>query len=337
MPPFYEYGLTPDTPEELAEIRRGQVSFESYSGGDWLREHGPYPQARYQVPPDISWSSFHPELLRRKAYFDTLRNAGWCLWWWELARAFKLPMQQVLQANQLQFTTCAGFVAAVAWMRKVIYQKLTAPVAWEWINPMPMWAITKGYNIAGGQSMAAVKLGAARYGNYAVTDPGIGEYPGTVNRAVYEKAAPLAQERQLCSCMMPNTLEALQLCLDALEVVAIGNRAACRTARLDGNNILIGVISGAWSHAHAYDAIRYVRGVPYFHWSNEWGGIYKGSKENEPEIGCWHTPDQARQMLEGASCWTTVYAEAKCNLVIGSTPFTAPFVGYPDYVLHTHS
>ena len=337
MPPFQDYGLTPDTPEELAEILRGQVSFESYSGGDWAQEHGPYPQSKYRVPPDITWSSFQPELVRRKAHFDVLRNNGWCLWWWELARAFGLPMQQVLWSNQLQFTTCAGLAAAAAWMRKVIYQMLTDPVGWELINPMPMWAITKGYSIVGGQSMAAVKLGAARYGNYAVTDPGIGEYPGTVNRDVYEKAAPLAQDRQLCSCMIPNTLEALQLCLDALEVVAIGNRTACRNARLDGNGILIGVISGTWYHAHVYDAIRYVRGVPYFHWSNVWGPIYKGSKENDPEIGCWHTPDQARQMLAGASCWSTVYAEAKSKLVIGATPFTAPFVGYPDYILHTHS
>ena len=129
----------------------------------------------------------------------------------------------------------------------------------------------------------------------------------------------------------------LQLCLDALEVVPIGNKIACRTARLDDNGILVGVISGTWRHAHVYDAIRYVHGVPYFHWSNEWGGIYKNSWENEPEIGCCHTPEQASQMLTGASCWTTVYAEAHSELSIGSTPFSAPFVPYPDYVLHTHS
>lgn len=337
MAAFHEDGLTPDTHEELEEIRRGRVSFEHFSGGDWEREHGPYPQSQYAVPPDISWSSFQPELLRRKEYFDTLRNRGWCLWWWVLARAYGLPMDQVLWANQMQYPSCAGVAAGLTWMRKVIYQKLTAPVRWEFLNPMPMWAITKNYSTGGGQSMAAVKLGAARYGNYAVTDPGIGEYPGTVDRERYENAAPYAQQRQLCSCMMPNSLEALQLCLDALEVVAIGNQTACRTARPDGNGILIGVIGGTWRHAHVYDAIRYVRGVPYFHWSNEWGAIYKGSRENEPETGCWHTADQARQMLVGASCWTTVYAEAQSELTIGTTPFCAPFVPYPDYVLHTHS
>jgi hypothetical protein len=59
-----------------------------------------------------------------------------------------------------------------------------------------------------------------------------------------------------------------------------------------------------------YDSIRYVRGEPYFHWSNSWGEIYKGCKENCPAIGCWHTRDQVGQMLKGASCWATVYAEA---------------------------
>ena len=337
MTTCYEFGLTPDTPEELAEIQRGQVAFETYFSGEWEREHGPYPQSKYKTPPDISWSSFEPELRKRKAYFDHLRNSGWCLWWWVLARAYGLPMSQVLWANQGNFPSCAGFAAALAWMRKVLYQKLTAPIRWEKINPMPTWSITKGYSTSGGQSMAAVKLGAARFGNYAVTDPGIGEYPGKVSREIYEKAAGTAQSRQLCSCMMPATVEALQLCLDALEVVAVGNQTACRTARLDANDILIGVISGSWRHAHIYDAIRYVRGVPYFHWSNEWGEIYKGSKENDPETGCWHTPDQARLMLQGASCWTTVYAEAFQELEIGTTPFVAPFVGYPDDIRHKHS
>ena len=70
---------------------------------------------------------------------------------------------------------------------------------------MPMWAITKNYSVSGGQSMAAVKLGVTRYGDYAVTDPGIGEYPGTVSRDLYEKAAPYAQKRQLCNCRIGPT------------------------------------------------------------------------------------------------------------------------------------
>ena len=337
MSQFYEYGLTPDTPEELAEIQRGRVSFESFMSGTWEQEHGPYPQTKYNVPPDISWESFRPELQKRKEHFDRLRNSGMCLWWWEIARARGLPMKQVLQSNQYSDTTCAAFAAAKAYERKVIYQMLTAPIRWEAINPMPMWAIMKGYSTVGGSSMASVKIGAARYGNYAVADPGIGEYPGTVSREAYERAAQYAQKRQLCSCVIPNTVEAVQLCLDALEPVAIGNYTACKSCRLDSNGILIGVIGGKVAHAWNYDAIRYVRGMPYFHFSNSWGDMYKGCKENCPEIGCWHTRDQVIQMLENASCWATVYAEAFNTLGTGAAPFVAEFVPYPDYVLHRHS
>ena len=334
---FNAYGLTPDTPEELAEIQQGQTTFSSFFSGDWESEHGPYPQRKYKVPPDISWESFEPELQKRKAHFDKMRASGWCLWWWEIARALGLPMEQVLQSYQGGNPSCAGFSAAMAYMRKVIYQKLTAPIKWELINPMCMWAITKGYSTSGGQSLAAVKLGAAKYGNYAVTDPGIGPYPGKVSRDVYTKAAAQAQNRQLCSCVIPNTIAALQLCLDACEVVALGNSTACKTARLDSNGILIGVASGTWAHAHNYDAIRYVHGEPYFHWSNSWGNMYKGSKENDPMTGCWHTRDTAAQMIRGASMWCSVYAEAFEELTPGSTQFAIPRIVYPDYIKHTHS
>jgi len=337
MPPFIDYGLTPDTAEELAELRLHQTTFETYFSGDWEQTHGPYPQRKYKVPPDIVWASFEPELRRRKEHFDHLRNQGWCLWWWEIARAYGLPMDQVLWSNQGGDTSCAGLSAAMNWSRKTIYQKLTAPVRWDFLNPMAMWAITKGYSTRGGQSMAAVKLGAARYGNYAASDPGIGLYPGRISRELYEKAAPLAQDRQLCSCTIPNTVEAVRLCLDALEVVSIGNRRAWRTCRLDRNNILIAVPGDSWAHAWNYDAIRYVRSVPYFHASNSWGNIYKGSKERDPEIGCWHTAETVALMLQDASCWCSVYAEAFPELSIGSTVFAPKFVGYPDYVLHQHS
>jgi len=337
MSQFIDNGLTPDTPEELAEIERNQASFESYFCGEWEQIHGPYPQRKYKVPPDITWSSFEPELRKRKEHFDQLRSQGWCLWWWEVACAHSLPMDQVLWSNQGSATSCAGLSAAMTWSRKTIYQKLTAPVRWDFLNPMPMWAITKGYNTRGGQSMAAVKIGAARYGNYAASDPGIGVYPGRISRELYEKAAPIAQDRQLCSCTIPNTVAAVQLCLDALEVVAIGNYAAWRSCRLDGSNILVAVPSGRWSHAWNYDAIRYVRGVPYFHASNSWGNIYKGSREQEPEIGCWHTAETVALMLQGASCWCSVYAETFTDLEIGSTAFAPQFVPYPNHVLHTHS
>ena len=337
MAKFIDYGLTPDTREELEEIRRGQATFEHYFSGDWEQEHGPYPQRKYKVPPDISWASFEPELRRRKEHFDKLRNNGWCLWWWEIARAHGLPMKQVLWSNQANQTSCAGLSAAMAWSRKTIYQRLTAPVKWELLNPMAMWAITKNYSTHGGQSMAAVKLGAAKYGNYAVTDPGIGEYPGRVSRDLYEKAAPQAQQRQLCSCSMPNTVAAVKLALDALEIVAIGNQRAWRICRLDRNNILIAVPAGGWAHAWNYDAIRYVHGVPYYHADNSWGEIYNGSKENEPAIGCWHTEETVAMMLQGASCWCSVYAETFSDLAVGTTAFVPQFVPWPDYVLHQHS
>ena len=334
---FAENGWLPDTPEELAELRRYQVSFDSFSSGDWVREHGLYPQTKYNVPPEISWESFKPELQRRKAHFDDLRNKGWCLWWWEIARAHGLPMNRVLHANQLQYTSCAGYSAAMTYSRKVIYQMLTAPIRWDAINPMPMWAITKNYSTQGGSSMASVRIGGAKYGNYAVDDPGIGEYPGRVDRSAYEKAAPYAQSRQLCSCTIPANVEAVQLCLDALEVVAIGNYTACKTCRLDSNGILIGVLAGNWAHATTLDSIRYVRGTPYFHWSNSWGDMYKGCKENSPMTGCWLTKDQMAQMLKNANAWCTVYAEAY-NLFDGRQPDFAPrFVPHPDYVLHRHS
>ncbi len=337
MPRFIDYGLTPDTPEELAEIRQGQTSFEHFYSGDWEQEHGLYPQRKYKVPPDIAWSSFEPELRRRKEHFDTLRNKGWCLWWWEIARAHGLNMKQVLWSNQANQTSCAGMSAAMVWSRKTIYQKLTAPIRWEFLNPMAMWAITKNYSTRGGQSMAAVKLGAAKYGNYAVSDPGIGAYPGRVSRDMYEKAAPQAQQRQLCSCTMPNTVAAVKLALDACEVVAIGNSRAWRTARLDKNGILVAVPSGGWAHAWNYDAIRYVHGVPYYHADNSWGEIYEGSKEHDPAIGCWHTEETVALMLQGASCWCSVYSEAVTDLAVGTTGFVPKFVGWPDYVLHKHS
>jgi len=337
MSQFYEFGLTPDTPEELAELARGRVSFDAYFSGSWEQEHGPYPQTRYSVPPDISWESFRPELLKRKEHFDRLRQQGWCLWWWEIARAHGLPMKQVLHSNQLLWTNCAGWSAAKAYERKVIYQMLTAPIRWDAINPMAMWAITKNYSTSGGSSMASVKIGAAKYGNYAIADPGIGEYPGTVSRELYEQAAPYAQNRQLCSCAIPNTVEAVQLCLDALEPVAVGNYTACKSCRLDANGILLGVPGGNWAHAWNYDAIRYVRREPYFHFSNSWGEMYKGCKENCPAIGCWHTREQTAQMLMNANCWATVYAEAYNRLDTGAVPFVPKFVPYPDYIIHRHS
>ena len=337
MPIYIDNGLTPDTPAELAEIQRGQVTFESYMSGDWEQEHGPYPQRKYKVPPDISWDSYEPELRKRKAHFDRLRLAGWCLWWWVIAAQYGLDLRKVLSWNQVQKPACAGFSAAAVWSRKTIYQKLTAPVRWEQINPMPMWAITKGYDDKGGQSMAAVKLGAARYGNYAVDDPGIGPYPGRIDRTAYQQSAPQAQSRQLCSCVIPNNIEAVKLCLDACEVVAIGNRTAWRTCRLDAIGLLLAVVSGNWSHAWNYDAIRYIRGIPYFHASNSWGNIYTGSREHDPEIGCWHTMEQAAKLLQTASCWVSVYAEAACDLEPGMTPFAPNFVPYPDYIRHTHS
>jgi hypothetical protein len=333
---FYDGGLLPDTPEEIAELAAGRVSFESFISGEWAL--GPYPQAKYKVPPDITWESFKPELIRRKAHFDAMANNGWCLWWWEIARAYGLPMNQVSKWNQYAIPSCAGFSAAAAYSRKVLYQKLTAPVLWEQINPICTWAITKNYSTSGGQGMIAVRLGTAKYGNYAVTDPGIGEYPGRVDRTVYEKNAPRAQSRQLCSCSIPNpTVEDIRLCLDAREVVAIGNYTACRSCRLDGNKIKVGVIGGRWSHAQNYDSIRYVKGQPYFHWSNSWGDIYKGSVEGDPDIGCWHTADMVHAMLQGASCWVTVYAEAFPEPNLQTRNFVPPFIGYPDYVLHKHS
>jgi hypothetical protein len=186
--------------------------------------------------------------------------------------------------------------------------------------------------------MVGVKIGMAKYGNYAVNDPGIGDYPGQVNRTVYEQNAPRAQARQLCSCMIPNpTVEDIRLCLDARETVAIGNSTACRSCRLDGNRIKVGVIGGGWSHATNYDAIRYVKGQPYFHWSNSHGDIYKGSVEGDPDTGCWHTADMVHAMLRGASCWVTVYAEAFPEQNLAGGNFAPPFIGYPDYVVHKHS
>jgi hypothetical protein len=331
------YGLLPDTPEQLAEIRSNSVSFERFLSGDWEQEHGPYPQRKYLVPPDITWDSFEPELRKRKARFDKLRADGWCLWWWEIARARELPMDKVLSWQQSNLPSCSGFSAAAAYSRKVIYQMLTAPVRWDPINPFPTWTISKGYSTAGGQSMAGVKIAVSKWGNYAATDPGIGDYPGRLNKAAYENAAQYAQSRQLCTCAVPATLAALQLCLDACEVVAIGNGTACKTCRIDSNGIKIGVIAGSWAHAHNYDAIRYVHGEPYFHWSQSWGPIYKGGTENDPEIGCWHTKEAAAKMLQGASCWTTVYAEAFTGLNPGATDFAPKFVGYPDYAKHKHS
>jgi hypothetical protein len=333
---FYDGGLLPDRPEELEEIAAGRVTFESFVSGDWAL--GPYPQAKYKVPPDISWESYKPELIRRKAHFDRLREQGWCLWWWEIAKAFGLTMKQVGNSNQLNYPSCAGFSAAKTYERKMIYQLLTAPVSWEAINPLATWAITKNYSIKGGQSMGAMKLGMAKYGNYAVSDPGIGEYPGRVDRNVYEQNAVKAQSRQLCSCMIPNpTVADIQLCLDACEVIAIGNGTACRTSRIDGNGINLGVIGGSWSHATVYDTIRYVKGNPYFHWSNSWGEIYKGSREGDPAIGCWHNAEGLHTMLRGASCWVTVYAEGFEDTNRLASQFAPPFVGYPDYVIHKHS
>jgi hypothetical protein len=328
---FIENGLTPDTPEELAEIAAGAATYSSVFGdGEWA--HGVYPQGKYDIPPEITWDSFVPELKKRKAHYNSLRNNGWCLFWWEIARALGLPMDKVLSANQLSFSSCAGWSAAMTYSRKVIYQMLSAPIKWEKINPLPTWAITKGYSTRGGASMLQVKLGTSKYGNYAVTDTGIGEYPGTVSKATYETAAPLAQKRQLCSAVMPATVANLQLCLDACEVVAIGNRTACKTSRID-NGIKIGVLGGTWSHATVYDSIRYVKGKPLFHWSNSWGAYYKGSKENCPDIGCWLTEEQAAQMLDGASCWTTVYAEAFPAFKQGETPLLPTFIPVSDYVI----
>lgn len=333
---FYDGGLLPDSPEELAELAAGTVTFESFISGEWA--HGPYPQTKYKVPPDIVWDSYKPELIRRKAHFDAMRLQGWCLWWWEIARAYRLPMDRVLRNNQLQYPSCAGWSAAGAYTKKVFYQKLTAPVLWEQINPLCTWAIIKNYSIQGGASMAGVRLGTAKYGNYAVNDPGIGEYPGKVDRAVYEQNAPRAQARQLCSCSIPRpTVADIQLCLDACEPVAIGNHTACRSCRLDGNRIKVGVIGGRWNHAHLLCSIRYVKGQPYFYWDNSHGDIYKGSMEGDPDTGCWFTADMLHVMLQDAQCWVTVYAEAFPDPGLLSTNFAPPFIGYPDYVLHKHS
>jgi hypothetical protein len=328
---FHEFGLTPDTPEELAEISDGQVSFDTFVSGEW--QLGPYPQTKYLAPPDVTWETFVPELKKRKEHFDTLRDKGWCLWWWEIAKAHGLPMDKVLQFDQGRVGSCAGMSAAATYMRKVIYQLLTAPITWEQINPLAMWAITKNYSTSGGQSMLAVKLGAAKYGNYAVSDPGIGEYPCRVDRNTFEAAAPLAQRRQLCSSVMPNNVDALQLCLDACEVVSMGNSLACRTCRLDPQSgIKLGVLGNSWSHATNYDAIRYYKNEPYFHFSNSYGNYYRGSKENCPSLGCWHTRSQAEQMLRGASCWVSVYAEAQPSPTSGVS-FMPVFVPIPDYVI----
>jgi hypothetical protein len=329
---FNEYGLTPDTPEELAELDANQVSFDTFVSGNW--NLGPYPQTKYLAPPEITWDTFVPELKKRKEHFDTLRDNGWCLWWWEIARAHGLPMDTVLQYNQLSYPSCAGFSAAAAYSRKVIYQMLTAPVIWEEINPLPTWAITKNYSTSGGASMAQVKLGTAKYGNYAVNDPGIGTYPCKVSKEAFTAAAPFAQKRQLCSSRMPNDVDALQLCLDACEVIAIGNGTACRTSRLDSKiGINLGVIGGNWAHATDYDSIRYIRKEPYFHFSNSWGNYYRGSNERDPAIGCWHTKSMAAQMLKSASCWVTVYAEAQNNLANNTAAFMPTFVPIPDYVI----
>jgi hypothetical protein len=330
---YNEYGLLPDTPEELSEIQNGCVTFDSFISGEWAL--GPYPQTKYLSPPDVAWDSFVPELEKRKAHFDKLRDNGWCLWWWEIAKAYSLPMDDVLWWDQWNYPSCAGFSAAAAYTRKVIYQLLTAPIIWEKINPLPTWAITKNYSVSGGASMAQVKLGVAKYGNYAASDPGIGQYPGKVDRDSYAAVAATAQQRQLCTSRMPNDVDALQLCLDALEVVAMGNSLPCRTSRIDDKTgIKLGVVGGtSWAHATNYDAIRYVKNVPYFHFSNSYGNYYRGSREHCPDIGCWHTKAAAAEMLKTASCWVTVYAEAKPMILNKSVPFMPPVVPVPDYVV----
>jgi len=299
--PDENYGFVPEeeAPQDVAE-------FNAMCG-----RYNPHGQ-----PAIVSWDSFASFAQEKAAEATKLRTAGWCVFWWDIARRKGIPLWA---SNQGQLGSCAGWAAANGHMTMVLYQMMLGAFRFTLINPLAMWARTKNWSLRGGQSMPAVLMGGNRFGNYPVKL--VGAYSTQLSRETISKIEAATEEarlHQFGACRLSQTANGgrlsgtdlakrIALCLRAGLVVPIGNSIRISGCKTDKNGVRVANLGGNWMHATLLDAYECVNGTEYFHCTNSHGDRYKGvDLFQSPESGCWLTWDQLVQYCSGR------YGDAFC-------------------------
>lgn len=254
-------------------------------------------------PAIVTWDSFRPTVERLAEETEAVRRAGYLVLWWKVAQAAGVPLWRSMQGN---LGSCAGWSAANGKMIANLYQMMLGAFRFVEINPLAMWAKSKNWSTAGGQSMSKVLTGGNTDGNWPVDV--VGPYATTLTPAMIAKikdTEDIARQNQFGACRLTGSGKALAekivLCLRAGLVVPAGNNVAVSGARTDANGMRRAALGGSWMHATLLDGLVVVNGVLYVHWTNSHGdNRYGGADRFDcPGSGCWMTFDELVRFLSG--------------------------------------
>ena len=224
------------------------------------------------------------------------------------------------KSDRLYFTqgglgSCSGHGDAFAHQSSVLQLIARgASLTYCSINPVVMWAITKGGSTRGGQTISEIAKGANT----------IGHFPeflvGTNNQSVPAYQQYLADAKKWQSAIMFLNFRGKELANEIIECCAAGlsvpfaNSTAVNGCKLDKNGVKVANISGFWAHMTHFTAYRVVNSTEYVGWVNSHGPIYKSSDEGEPADMCW----MSRAALE--------------TFVQTADGYGAPYVIFPESI-----
>ncbi len=204
-----------------------------------------------------------------------------------------------------------------------------ASLIYHSINPVVMWAITKGGSTRGGQSVAEIAKGANTIGHFTE------DKVGTNNQVVppYEKFLEDAKKFQSAILFLnfrgkELADEIFQCCAAGLSV-PVANSLAVTGCTIDKNGVKIAVLGGYWAHMTHFTGYRVVNGTEYVGWVNSHGPRYKSSDEGEPAEMCWMPRTLVEQFVASAGGYGSPYAVFPESIATLDTAlyvkFTVPF------------
>ena len=264
-------------------------------------------------PGTFAWDTAFEEILdRRTRLADRYRDAGICLFPWQILKSIpaKRKLTERFYWNQGSVPSCSMHGAMHSAQASILVDiAMGAPRRYDALNPIYPFYIARGENLGGGLDLADTANQLNEGGAYAASLVGENNTSAPRDWRSYRDAAA---ERQASIVYLEGDLveKIFRACRAAFHVT-FGSGIYYNAAREDGNGIKVLHSTGHGGHAQSLGSWRRCQGKEYVFLTNSWGDTYGSSGEGEPASGGWVDKDAlavlARSMASYGAPFIALY------------------------------
>ena len=244
-------------------------------------------------PGTFAWDAAFENILdRRTKLTDRYRDAGICLFPWQILKA--LPKGRKLTErfywNQGSIPSCSMHGAMHSAQASMLTDiALGAPRRYDALNPIYPFYLARGGNLAGGLDLAETADQLNKGGAYAASLVGENNTSAPRDWRAYRDSA--AQRQAAIIYLEGDLVEKIFRAARAGFHVTFGSGLYYGHAQEDENGVKVLYSAAHGGHAQSLGSWRRVNGKEYIFLTNSWGDAYGSSDEGEPAAGGWIDKD----------------------------------------------